>query len=125
MSQWNIPPSKEMLSDQPLGLLEAQGLMLATYTEEQDIWNKDIIELERLMLIKEKNIRLLSNVKDKWWQVVLKWLRIRKTDRQIELLKLQNELDELYAKYPQRISEMPDVDRFELGMFVGKLFKGK
>ena len=124
MSQWNIPPANEVLSDSTLSLVEAQELLLTAYTEEQDMWNKDVLGLEQSIADREKEARSILAAKDKWWHRVTDWLHIE-SPTQIRLNILQAELDMLHNAYMKRIVEMPNADRFELGMYVGKLFRAK
>ena len=124
MVQWNIPPSKEVLGEHVLDPKAAQELMLSTFVEEQDKWNKDVVSIEQNIMVKQDEIRNLINIKDKWWERFLCWLRIRYiTKRQEKIIILQAQLDKLHNQYLARIDEMPNVDRFELGMFAGSLFK--
>jgi hypothetical protein len=123
---WNIPPADEVLGDRSLTLAEAQELLLTTYVEEQDKWNKDVAAIEQDIMAKEKQIRLLFNGTDKWLDKLLSKLHIKPfTPRQKSIAQLRSELDRLHSQYLVYISKMPNVDRYELGMFDGKLFKGK
>jgi hypothetical protein len=122
---WNIPPAKEVLSDQILDFQESQELLLSAYVEEQDKWNKDLLDIERETMGLNKIIKELAATKDKWWKRLWHKIRSKPTPRQQLISQLQDRLDKLHEQYLKRIVEQPNVDRFEIGMFCGKLLKGK
>jgi hypothetical protein len=118
--KWDIQPAKEVINDKPLGILEAQELMLSTYIEKQDEWTKDLLTLEQAIQDKGEELRVLAATKFKWWEIFT-----TKPSNTLKLAqKVRGELDELHRQYLKYVVEQPNPDRYELGMYSGRLFKG-
>jgi hypothetical protein len=121
MLKWDVQPAKEVINDKLLSILEAEELMLSTYVEEQDKWNKDILKLEQAIQSKGEELRKLAAVKVKWWEVFTS----RPTNKLKHMIKVKTELDTLHTSYLKRITEQPKPDRYELGMYAGRLFRSR
>jgi hypothetical protein len=121
---WNIPETKQPVSD----LLDpafTQELLLSCYIEEQDKWNKAMIQLEQDLIAKEKHLRELRKQKDKWWEGLALKLFGRVPDLQKESKAVEEEVRFLSDKYAVLITQMPKIDAYEFAMYGSKMFKVK
>lgn len=105
--------------------INIQELLIKTYTEELERWQKDLDGLEKSINIMEEAINKLEHQKDKWWERIIKLVSKRLTSREKEIINLDNQLDILRTKHIKRNFELPRAEAYELAMLGNNIFKIK
>jgi hypothetical protein len=105
-------------------VLSNQELIVATYQEQHDKWNKEVLRLEGAILALTQKLHTLKTTKDKWWEAALK-LTNRKTERELLIEAKQNELTAIEQRYDRVLNNMPCAEAYELAMLGGCIFRMK
>ncbi len=122
---WNLPPVKEIISD-VLDDSTTQDLLLSSYIEEQDRWNKSMLAIESELLNINKEVRELKAKKESKFDVIRFKLFGRVSNRQKRIDDLQKRARELDLIYMNLVENMPKtIDAYEFAMYGRKMFKPK
>ena len=122
MSSWDIPPQKPKMTD-IVDNGSAQELLLGTYIEEQDRWNKSMMVLEAELITKERELKVLVSQKDKWWEVILFKMFKRLPKRIVQINAITSQVGSLNTRYGNLMKQMPKIDAYEFAMYGTKMFR--
>ena len=98
-------------------------LLMATYTEQLELWRRDVTMLEGHILNTQKELCNMYQVKVSWVKRTIAKLRHRKTYVQQQIDQLEDTLNRLQLQYEQRLQEEPNADRYELALLGNNVFK--